>query len=153
MNKYRLMDLSFYYTLKQKADELNIVNFREGFLEVDFEKAEIPLVVFDNTTIFLSPKEVGNREQLIRRGYNVIVYAQNKKQRDDLIYEFISVLEGPIIVYNYNEGFPPDVTPSKIGCLRFEDISVSFLSYGRPEDTTMNRYVGDIKVTYLYDYC
>ena len=59
------------------------------------------------------------------RVWHINIFAKNKSQRDDIVYKILHALEDSyhIPVYDYDEGFPPDISPSKIGGLVIEDIS------------------------------
>lgn len=50
----------------------------------------------------------------IRRWY-IDIFAKNKSQRDDFGYRILDNCKDGINIYDYDEGFPPDITPSKIG--------------------------------------
>ena len=150
MNKYRLMDISFYYWLKDIVDRLNIVKLVEGFLDVDFESEDLPIVAFDNEAIKLLPFELGSRKRRISRTYIVYVFAKTKKQRDDLLYEILNEIENPIAVYNYNEGFPPDPV-SKVGYLVVDTAVSSAFSYKDRNDSSKYMYVGNVVITLLFD--
>ena len=150
MNKYRLMDISFYYWLKDITDRLGIPKLVEGFLEVDFVKEDLPLVAFDNDAITLLDFELGSRRKRIRRSYVVHVFAKTKKQRDDMMYEILGETESPVEVYNYNEGFPP-ATVSKIGYLRLSSARATSFSYRDREDSTKRSYMGSLILTFEFD--
>jgi len=72
----------------------------------------IPTVSVEQGDTILAEYEMGNRSGRRVRQYIVNVFAANKSQRDDFSYRVVNALENGIIVYNYNEGFPPEVTPS-----------------------------------------
>jgi len=42
-------------------------------------------------------------------------FAQTKAQRDEIGYRILDSLEQCIPVYDYDEGFPPDTTPTNLG--------------------------------------
>jgi hypothetical protein len=39
----------------------------------------------------------------------------------------MGALESDVPVYNYDEGFPPSSTPSRIGCLKTDDIKMQII--------------------------
>lgn len=149
MNKYRLMDISFIYFLKSIFDPLN-VEVLEGFLEVDITDNS-PRVAVDTNNIVLDSIELGNRNKLIIRSYVISVIAATKKQRDDIVYTLFESSEQPVKVYNYNEGFPPDVSPSQIGCLIPRVVDFEGFTYQDKEDKDIYRYMGSIKIEYHFD--
>ena len=54
-------------------------------------------------------------------------YTNNKSQRDELAYRLLNGLEACIPVYDYDEGFPPDVSPTELGCLEVEDLKLQII--------------------------
>lgn len=148
MNIYRKMDIALYYFLKELADNLGIVTLREGFLEVNFDTDELPILVFDIETVNLSGLELGSRKWKIERSYVLSVFAKTKKQRDDIVYEFFTKSESPVEVYNYDEGFPPDPI-TKIGALKPLSVSLVGRSYGTKEKKLYN---AQIRVNYIFEY-
>lgn len=109
----RLQDISINYWL-QNVVASTFIQVVDGFPST---KLVIPSIAIEWDTLDAIDYELGNRDGLMEREYYIDVYAQSKSQRDELIYMIHSALKDPINVYDYNEGFPPSVTPSQIGCL------------------------------------
>ncbi len=109
----RLQDLSMIYWLKDLVAS-TFIQVVDGFPST---KLIIPSISIEWNELDAIDYELGNREGLMEREYYIDVYAQSKSQRDELIYMIHSALKNPILIYDYNEGFPPSVTPSQIGCL------------------------------------
>ena len=55
------------------------------------------------------------------------MFAKNKTQRDELAYTILEALEECIPVYNYDEGFPPSMTPTRIGCLQVGNLRMEIV--------------------------
>ena len=45
------------------------------------------------------------------------MFAKDKAQRDEYIFKIFNELNSGISVYDYDEGFPPLVSPTRLGCL------------------------------------
>ena len=109
----RKEDLSVYYFIAGifPEDFINVVDsFPSGNLVV-------PTIAVSVGRIDLLPFELGNREQLRHRKWFVDIFAKNESQRNEFGYRMLDELKNGISVYNYDEGFPPSVTPSTIGHL------------------------------------
>lgn len=110
----RKEDLSVYFlvkTLFRSNPEIKIV---DGFPD---EALTIPSVAVDNDVLALEDFELGNREGRRTRTWYIDVFAKNKTQRDDFCYRILNGFKNGIVVYDYDEGFPDDSSPSKIGHL------------------------------------
>lgn len=110
----RLEDLSVYYFLKDKFSDLPSLRIEDGFPEGNLT---IPTIAVEAGKIDVVEYEIGNRDGLRVRRWFIDIYAKNKSQRDEFGYRLLDVLKDGIPVYNYDEGFPPSVSPSKIGTL------------------------------------
>jgi hypothetical protein len=91
------------------------VHIEDGFPNKDLV---LPTVSVEAGQIDVVEFELGNREGLRVRRWYIDIYAVNKSQRDEFGYRLLDLLKDGIPVYNYDEGFPPTVTPSKIGTLQ-----------------------------------
>lgn len=111
----RLEDLSIYYFLVDTFSDVPFVTIVDGFPEGDLV---IPTVSIEAGKIDVVEYELGNRDGLRVRRWYIDIYAVNKSQRDEFGYRLLDVLKDGIPVYNYNEGFPPSVTPARAGTLQ-----------------------------------
>lgn len=111
MQLHRKQDLSIYYWLKNLLP--TFIAVEDGFPLTDLEP---PTVSIESMDIKGIPFELGGREK-DKRFWQIDVFALNKAQRDDLAYEIYAELEGGIPVYDYDEGCPPDYSPTQIGLL------------------------------------
>jgi len=124
----RKEDLSVYYFLKDVVFlSTPFVTIVDGFPEGDLK---LPTVAVEAGRIDVVEYELGNRVGLRVRRWYIDIYANNKSQRDDFGYKLLDVLKDPIPVYNYDEGFPPSVSPTRIGVLSilsksFDPIKIS----------------------------
>lgn len=114
MDIERKKDLSIYYWLVNLFSGTSYIEVKDGF---PIENLTVPTVAVEYRTIALNPFELGNSVQEFRRMWYMEVFANNKSQRDDMGYKIIRALQSNIPVYNYDEGFPPEVTPTQLGCL------------------------------------
>lgn len=120
----RKEDLSILYWLKERFIDTNFVNIVDGF---PHENLIVPSIAVEAKTINVSPLELGNRRGILFRVWYIDVFAKNKTQRDEFAYKILHDLEETIPIYNYDEGFPPDVIPSIIGGLVPENISMEII--------------------------
>jgi hypothetical protein len=118
----RKEDLSIYYFLDDNLSTVPGITIVDGFPE---KVLTLPTVSIDAGRIDLKHYELGTRNELRERKWFIDIYAKNKSQRDEIGYKLLEDLENGIIVYDYDLGFPPDVTPTRIGFLQI--LSTSFL--------------------------
>lgn len=119
MYRERKEDLSVYYWLKDLFSATSYITVVDGFPE---DTLVPPVVSVDYMRLPAEHFELGNKERLGNRIWIIDVFAKNKSQRDEMAYAVLHALEESIPVYNYDEGFPPDVTPSGLGCLMIGDL-------------------------------
>ena len=60
---------------------------------------------------------MGLRTGLRVRSWTLEVYAQNKAQRDEIASIIMGEIENGIPVHDYDEGFPPSVSPTQLGTM------------------------------------
>ena len=101
--------------------DASYVVVNDGYPETGLE---IPTVVSDYRSIRPTPYEIGNSNQMFHRLWVVDIYALNKSQRDDFGYRIATALQDSIPVYDYDEGFPPSVSPTQLGNLLPESIQL-----------------------------
>jgi len=111
MQLQRLFDLSIYYWLKDTVS--SEVTVEDGF---PTKELVLPTVSITSLDITGKPFELGGCE-MDTQFWRVDVFAVNKAQRDALAYIVYKALEQGIPVYNYDEGFPPSISPTQIGTL------------------------------------
>ena len=109
----RLQDLSIYYWLTDLLASVSVSVF-DGYQD---QELVIPSVSVVNEDIVLIPHELGTSTNLRSRIFDLDVIGNTKTQRDALASMIIVGLEGGIPVYDYNEGFPPSVSPTQISTL------------------------------------
>ncbi len=114
MHIERKKDLSVYYWLVDLFSDATYITINDGYPETGLE---IPTVVSDYANIKPLPYEMGNSNQMFHRLWVIDIYGKNKSQRDDYGYRIATALQDSIPVYDYDEGFPPDVSPTQIGSL------------------------------------
>lgn len=118
MHLERKKDLSVLYWLKDMFSSYDFVTVVDGFPE---QGLEIPTVSVEWGSIRNSTWELGNRSGDYIRSWYIDVFAKNKAQLDDFTYVILEAMENPIPVYDYDEGFPPDVSPTQLGYMTVTD--------------------------------
>lgn len=122
MYEERKEDLSMYYHISNQFTDASYVVIEDSFPDTVLE---LPTVAVDAGTLDHELFEMGNRTPLRIRKWYIDVFAKTKSQRDDFCYRILNSLDDGINVYDYDEGFPSDVSPTKIGHLGL--IKKSFL--------------------------
>jgi len=105
----KLQDHSIFYWLGNIFTATPFVTVRHGFPANDLVA---PTVAITKDTIEVFQLELGNRTKTQVRTWIIDVFGVNEGQRDDYAYLVFNTLDNPITVYNYDEGFPPAVSPS-----------------------------------------
>ena len=123
MRQERKEDLSVYYYINDlfSGDSITTV---DGFPESNLE---LPSVAVEATTVEPIKFELGNRNRVRIRTWYIYVFAQTKAQRDEIGYRILDSLEQCIPVYDYDEGFPPDTTPTNLGCLNVDYLKMEII--------------------------
>lgn len=120
----RKEDLSVYYFIDNLFASTQFVSIVDAF---PVDNLEIPTIAVEARSIRAYNFELGNKTRAQLRTWYIDVFAQNKSQRDEFSYTIMNALEDCIPVYNYDEGFPPSVSPTEIGCLQVEDIRLEII--------------------------
>ncbi len=121
----RKQDLSIYYWLKDDIfADAPFINIEDGF---PTESLEVPSISVEGSDINIGPFELGNPHGIKYRIWDIDIFGENKSQRDEFGYRILNEIENKIPVYNYDEGFPPDVTPTKTGVLIPERIKLEII--------------------------
>jgi len=111
MELHRKFDLSIYYWLSGIVPAA--VNVVDGFPSDSLTLPTVSVTQLDVTGL---PFELGGDERDLLF-WRIDTFGETKTQRDNLASLVYRLLECNIDVNNYDEGFPPTVTPSKIGTL------------------------------------
>lgn len=122
MELERKQDLSVVYFMKDTLVSYPMVEVVDAYTKTDLV---LPSVSVLDGEIYFTPQEMGNRLGKRKRFWAIDVFAANKAQRDDLTSIILNNLESGIPVYDYDEGFPPESSPTQIGTLRIEDNSLT----------------------------
>lgn len=117
---YRLEDLSVYFFIKNMFQDVSFINIVDSFPD---EILNVPTISIDAGKVREESFELGNRDKVRIRTWYIDIFAKNKSQRDDFGYRILDQSKNGINVYDYNEGFPPEVTPSRIEHLQVLSIS------------------------------
>jgi hypothetical protein len=114
MSIYRLEDLSMNYWVRAVFTDFGQINIVDEYPE---SIATLPTVSIVEGKLSEEEFELGNREGIRIRRWYIDVFALNKSQRKDFGYTVLAEAKNGINVYDYNEGFPPDASPSIINHL------------------------------------
>ena len=147
MDINRKLDLSIYYFVSDAFSDAPFVHVTDGFPE---EGLTIPTIAVEADNISTYVAELGNRVRGKIRTWYADIYAADKAQRDEYAYRLLSAFESNIPVYDYDEGFPPSSTPSRIGSIITDDIRLQIIKV-LPELTENMYYRSVVMVTGEYD--
>jgi hypothetical protein len=114
MSIYRLEDLSVNYWVRDIFIPYGQVNIVDEFPDTI---VEIPTVSVVEGKLYEEEFELGNRDGIRIRKWFIDVFANTKSQRKDFGYKILAEAKNGINVYDYNEGFPPNASPSLINHL------------------------------------
>jgi len=120
----RKVDLSVYYFIKDLFSIYPFVTIKDGFPDEDLV---IPTVSIDLQVIDPVPAELGNRHGKKTFMFFIDIFAISKAQRDEFAYKIMYELENSVPVYDYDEGFPPTVSPTKLGSLVPTDLRMEII--------------------------
>ncbi len=118
---YRLEDLSMFHFIRNMFSDIPFITVRDSFPD---EVLTVPTISVDAGKVKEELFEVGNRDRVRIRNWYIDIFAKNKPQADDFGYRILSQSKNGVNVYDYNEGFPPDATPTRI-----EHLDVLAISY------------------------
>lgn len=112
---YRLEDISMTYFVKRLFEDVPhivvVTQYPKTILDV-------PTISVVHRKLYEERFELGNRDSGLRtRRWIIDIFAKNETQRDDFAYKILDMTDDGISVYDYNEGFPPDASPTKINHL------------------------------------
>jgi len=104
-----LENMSLVYWLRQKFGGTFDDNIMEGFPETDLV---VPSIAVEWDYAEGYELELGNKKMEKQRHWYIDVFAVTRAQRDDFAFKIFNDLDEGIVIYNYNQGFPPTVVPS-----------------------------------------
>lgn len=110
----RKQDLSLIYFLKDLFSDVEHISILDAF---PLGELSIPCIAVETDTIDTSEYQLGDFDRLEFRVWFVDIFAVNKSQRDEMGYRILNELKPGISVYDYDEGFPPEYEPTRIGRL------------------------------------
>lgn len=137
----RKEDLSVFYHIKDLFASVTFAIIEDSFPDT---VVTLPTIAVDAGTLNHELYELGNRTPLRIRKWYIDVFAKTKSQRDDFCYKILNSLDSGVNVYNYDEGFPPDVTPSKIGHLGLLSKQFIPIPVPPPEENQKKYYRGQV---------
>jgi len=110
----RLQDLSLYYFIVNLFSATPSITVVDGYPVGDLV---LPSIAVESDDIRTYSIEMGNRFFKDQRLWSIDVFGMNKTQRDSMAYRIKNSVPSGVPVYDYNQGFPPAITPTIIGGL------------------------------------
>lgn len=114
----RKEDLSVYYFLKDLFTTTPFITVLDAFPDSEFVFPSVSLEAIKATAVDF---ELGSKVKKHYRTYIIDIFALTKTQRDEIGYLIYNALDNTIPVSDYDEGFPPSVTPTIISGLDVTD--------------------------------
>jgi hypothetical protein len=112
---YRLENLSMNYFVKDLFSTVPFITVVDQFPKLIMQ---VPTVSVVHGKLIEEEFEIGNRDPGKRtRRWFIDIFGSSISQRDDLAYSLLHASKSGFTVYDYNEGFPPDVSPTAINHL------------------------------------
>ncbi len=123
MDEERKIEISVYYYIKSLLPSfVTVVDAFPMSSNTDNPQLSLPTVSVDSQDMRGMPFELGSIEKF-ERFWAIDIFAENKSQRDDYAYTLSRrLISDTIPVYDYDQGFPPNVNPSQIGYLQIESV-------------------------------
>lgn len=143
----RKQDLSLYYYIKEMFDDIESLSIVDGYPD---NELVIPCISVDIDEVLGTKVELGSRTRSKFRIWFIDIFATSKTQRNEFGYRIINNLEECVPVYDYDEGYPPEYSPTKLGCLISDDIELKILPVF-PELVEKMYYRARIKFSAQYD--
>lgn len=122
MHLLRKQNLSVVYFVEDLFSSYSNVTIVDEFPDAELE---LPTISVRDLDIDVEAYELGNRAGLRDRIWVIDVFGSNKDMRDEFAYLILDALESGVPVYDYDEGFPPNVSPTKLGTLSPSDITIT----------------------------
>jgi hypothetical protein len=114
----RKEDLSVYYFLKDLFTTMPFITVLDAFPDSEFTFPSVSVEAVKATAVNF---ELGSKVKQHYRTYVIDIFALTKTQRDEIGYLIYNALDNTIPVYDYDEGFPPSVTPTLTSALDVTD--------------------------------
>jgi hypothetical protein len=118
-------DYSVYYFIKDLFASYPRVTVVDSFPAGNLV---IPSISVDAVAIDVKPMELGNRLGINNRLWSIDVFAETKAQRDEMGYKILTAVQDNIPVYDFDEGFPPSVTPTIIDYLEPRNLRMTVIN-------------------------
>ncbi len=112
---YRLEDIAVNYFIKDLFADSSFITIVDRFPQ---KILTVPTISVVPGKLLEERFELGNRDSGLRtRRWFIDIFAASQSQRDDFAYKILDSSDNGISVYNYNEGFPPDASPTLVNHL------------------------------------
>jgi hypothetical protein len=113
MRTNKKKDLSVLKWVEDLFSDISFLTISDEYDEEN-EELDIPTVALSTGDMNSRPIQMGDRTQVDFRIFYFDIYAKNKAQRNDLVYEIYEEIDAGIPVYDYDEGYD---SPSRIGTI------------------------------------
>lgn len=147
MYRERKENLSIVYYLRDLFSDVSGIDVVDAF---PTEPLTVPTISSEAGRIDGLRFELGNRDFQQERVWFIDIFVKNKSQRDEFSFRIINAIKDPIPVYDYDEGFPPTVSPSQIGILRVDRYTEEPFEVDSTEIDIL-RYRAMIKIVATFD--
>lgn len=117
-------DLSVYYWIKDKFASTPFITVLDSFPVSNFV---FPSISVEPMKATAESYELGSKTKQHYRKYIIDIFALTKTQRSEIAYRIYNYLDDTIPVSNFDEGFPPSVTPSILTGLDIMDKDLEFI--------------------------
>ena len=114
MELERKKDTSIVYWLMDTFSDVSSITILD---EYSNRELEVPSLALQTGLITDEEFQLGDRTQKLIRLWHIDIYAKSTEQRNEIAYRLLRELDDGIPVYDYDEGFPPDIDPSRIGTI------------------------------------
>jgi len=118
-------DLSVYYFIENVLSSYPYITITDSFPSGELS---LPTVAVTPKDIEAFQFQLGSKQRVKDRTWYVDVFANNTAQARKIGYKVLSALEDDVLVKDYDEGLPPDVTNQTVlGLLEVENLRLEII--------------------------
>lgn len=119
-------DISIVYWLRDIFSDVSSLKVVDEYRE---QELSVPSIALETGPMSSKPFQLGDRTKQTFKTWYIDLYANSSEQRNEMAYRIMRLLDEGISVYDYDEGFPPSISPTKIGLIgvleqKYDPISV-----------------------------
>jgi len=142
-------DLAMYYWISNLFSDITSLTVQDEF---PMEALSLPTISIEREDITTFQIELGNNIGAKTGFWSINIFAKNKSQRDGMGYRLLNNIEEGVEVNDYDEGFPPEVSPTKIGVLLPYNIKLHLVKVF-PDVNDMLYWRAQLTFTTEYESC